>query len=317
MAEVTKEEVTELEDFVDIPPPSGEYTHLTPFKFLDKDNHSNTALIILNQKLDNNTLTKVWASTVLHICADGGANRLFECFELEEIRSSFIPHFIVGDLDSIRLDVQSYYESKGTKVIPQTSQYATDFTKAITLTKIYFHSSEGKEFLRQGPIESECGMLEYSQNTDITNDAVINLYAIGGIDGRFDQTILSINQLYKLNVSDPNINLYLLTSCDLIFLLRAGTSYVGYDSKSIFNTSSKLPICGLLPLGSNQVCITTKGLKYDVKNWKTDMMGKVSSSNAISGVNGFIVEADHPIIMNIEVDLSKSSFYNERATTNT
>ncbi|CCE78884.1 Piso0_000918 [Millerozyma farinosa CBS 7064] len=304
MAEVTKEEVTESEDFVEIPPPSGEYTHLTPFKFLDKDDHSNTALIILNQKFENITLTKVWSSTVLNVCADGGANRLFECFESEEVRSRFIPHFIVGDLDSIRPDVQAYYETKGTTVILQTSQYATDFTKAIILTKIYLHSSEGKAFLKQGPIESECGLLEYSRNKNITNESVINLYALGGIDGRFDQTISSINQLYKLNVSDPNINLYFLTDCDLIFLLRAGTNYVGYESKSIFNTSAKLPICGLLPLGSNQVCITTKGLKYDVKDWKTDMTGKVSSSNAISGVKGFIVESDHPIIMNIEVDFS-------------
>lgn len=46
------------------------------------------------------------------ICADGGANFLYDHQEREEI----IPKAIVGDLDSFKPEARKYYESKGTKI---------------------------------------------------------------------------------------------------------------------------------------------------------------------------------------------------------
>lgn len=58
----------------------------------------------------------------LRICADGGANRLFDAAPQwapqrtpEEARSAFTPHVIKGDLDSIRPEVAKFYTERGAR----------------------------------------------------------------------------------------------------------------------------------------------------------------------------------------------------------
>lgn len=70
------------------------------------------------------------------------------------------------------------------------------------------------------------------------------------------------------------------------------------------NGSSPTPTCGLLPLSNKTpIILNSYGLKYDMRNWKTEMLGQVSSSNRISGETGFIVECSDDIVMNIEIDV--------------
>ena len=70
----------------------------------------------------------IWALTTghtgaanLHICADGGANRLYDLFSsgqaaaaaAAERRALYCPQIIKGDLDSLRPEVQQFYEQHG------------------------------------------------------------------------------------------------------------------------------------------------------------------------------------------------------------
>ena len=58
------------------------------------------------------------AAASLHICADGGANRLYDLFSsgqaaAPERRARYCPQIIKGDLDSLRPEVQHFYEQHG------------------------------------------------------------------------------------------------------------------------------------------------------------------------------------------------------------
>lgn len=58
-----------------------------PSRFFDskRDPDNNNALLILNQPISSKTLLhRVWLSTSYRICADGGANRLYDLFDRHE-----------------------------------------------------------------------------------------------------------------------------------------------------------------------------------------------------------------------------------------
>ena len=67
-------------------------------------------LILLNSDtFDANIVAEIWNNFSHTICADGGANRLYDCAPSSNDRSKYIPHAIVGDLDSLRPEVRQFY----------------------------------------------------------------------------------------------------------------------------------------------------------------------------------------------------------------
>lgn len=342
MSEHREEEaqVIESPDCVDIAPPSDKYTIRQPFAYLESK-WPRSSLIILNQSLRELDLETIWKNTNLHVCADGGANHLFDYFDNERQRKNHIPDYITGDFDSIRDEVMDYYNTNGSIIIKQQSQYATDFNKAILIASIYYHSNAARAEITENVanlddnkslvelssrlarlikdkvnqdrvksiVDTETPTIEGTKNTEnhpeksntadsISTDKIIN-YIVGGIGGRFDQTIASIHQLYVLNESDPHIELVFITKNDVILLLQKGINYLQYEDKSTWSCAEKVPVCGLLPLGSSLVILNTSGLKYDVKNWESGMLSNVSSSNGLSGNTGVIIETSGPIVVNI------------------
>lgn len=299
--------VTENPDNVSIPKPTDHgFNVITPFKYLDQPDLSRAVLLVLNQSLVGMNIPQLWSNTKLHVCADGGANQLYDFFEEDEAaRSQHIPEFIVGDLDSLTGKTRLYYELKGSIVIPQLTQYATDFDKALTVSRLYFYSEEMKAKVQDYKnIDKHDGLaqLELQVENPQPDAEDIFVYALGGIGGRFDQTIASIHQLYKISEKYKYIDLIFITDSDTVFLVDKGINYIEYELKGLWNSKDAVPVCGLLPLGSNKVTLNTKGLKYDVTDWESDMLGNVSSSNGICGVNGVIVETTEAIVMNIVVD---------------
>nr|TKW14369.1 hypothetical protein SEVIR_5G163400v2 [Setaria viridis]TKW14371.1 hypothetical protein SEVIR_5G163400v2 [Setaria viridis] len=78
----------------------------------------NYALVVLNQQLPR-FMPRLWAQANLRICADGGANRIFdEMFHMtndedeKSTRNRYVPEIIEGDMDSIRPEVKLFYSSQ-------------------------------------------------------------------------------------------------------------------------------------------------------------------------------------------------------------
>lgn len=288
--------VVERPDNFQVDRPTSSHTHIQPFEAHSKQR---SALIFLNQAIRGIDLENLWESTELHVCADGGANQLYEYFESDEVRKDYIPQFIVGDFDSLTTKVREYYSNHGSIVIEQTSQYSTDFMKALNVVQLYFHSESARRMLHKdiSLLHGVADILD-QQNVDPLSEPTIRLKILSGIGGRFDQTVHSITQLYGLSRSCPYLQLFFITRIDTIFLLKKGLNYVSYESREVF-FDGKVPVCGLLPLGC-PVVLNTRGLKYDVENWPSDMLGNVSSSNGVTGVNGFQVETTQDVVINIE-----------------
>lgn len=289
-------QVVENDDNMTIPVPGGDYNTIEPFAFLEKT-FGNSSLIILNQKIEAIDLKLLWKCTSLHICADGGANRLYEYCNGDD---KLIPDFIVGDFDSADESVLEFYRLKGSVIIPQYTQYASDFMKSLHTLILYYHSKESKEKL-YGDIEVHEGLSVFmDQLGDLDQTPDIHVYILNGLGGRFDQTIHSINQTIVFKQKHPYLTSYFITADDLVFLLPKGKNYIKYPSKQLFFKSLKNPVCGLLPL-NGLVTLNTNGLKWDVRNWETSMKGHVSSSNALVSHNGVIIECTDDIMINIEL----------------
>ncbi|CAG8724577.1 20336_t:CDS:2 [Rhizophagus irregularis] len=99
-------------------------------EFLNKKDHfkgSPYILIILNQPIQysNDIFHTLWENAYLRICADGGANHLYD-----EFKGIYIPHYIRGDLDSLRDDVRHFFHSQGTVIQLESGQESTDFMKS-------------------------------------------------------------------------------------------------------------------------------------------------------------------------------------------
>ncbi|KIJ45083.1 hypothetical protein M422DRAFT_167049 [Sphaerobolus stellatus SS14] len=239
--------------------------------FLSKDhsqriqNKARTALIILNQPIDEELLLKrLWDSSAWHACADGGANRLYDLCGNEERRSQFLPDLIKGDFDSIRPEVKEYYRKKGVDVIQDNHQDYTDLQKC---------------FASLGEIESRVG----EQYTVLIS---------GGLTGRLDQTIHTLSVFHKLRVSRPR--LFAITNENVGWVLDHGEHTIHVDMSSLG------PTCGLLPVGIDETILSTKGLRWNLTEAPSSFDGLISTSNHLAGSEIWI-KTTKPIWWCIEI----------------
>ena len=274
-----------------------------------------TTLLILNQAIDIGKLfIKLWDNSCLRVCADGAANRVYDFFQDEAMRRKYKPDYIIGDLDSIKKEVLDYYRTLNVKIIKQTTQYSTDFTKCVNLISLHHNSNSFKEYLRKNSKEPNYGIELDSGIHKLYHDMMrnvksldllprMNLIVINGIGGRFDQTIHSITQLYTLRENDPYFQTSFITSTDIIILVPKGGTMIEYDCKMRHECIGN---CGLLPIGKPTTILETRGLKWDVKNWDTSISsGKVSSNNRFVGQGKCYLNVKDDLISNIEVYLDK------------
>lgn len=298
---------------------------ISPLSYFNIDNNTNdnnNVLLILNQEINTSPylFLKIWHNSKLKICADGGINRL-RTYTKEYIeifnKLNLIPDFIIGDLDSATPDNLSFYQSKGSIKILQSSQYYTDFMKSIALINVYFNFNNILSNLSNLNTIDDLEKLEIEnfQNNKKNLKSLKNLkiFILGGIGGRFDQTLSTVNQIYKFSIDRPNLNFIILNPehTELILLLKKGINFIDYprlsNEKELeiygFNTTksrTNLRNIGVLPILKSSV-ISTKGLKWDVENWPSSITSKLSSSNLQVGNEGFIIQSDNPLFIDFEL----------------
>ena len=206
-----------------------------------------SCLLLLNNSLSglDTVLRDHWAKFCLHVCADGGANRLYDMTSPQSC-DVYLPHTICGDLDSVRPEVLQYYQQRGTRVLKIADQDTTDFTK--TAREVLA--------LRQKRLAN-----------------ISSIYAANAIGGRFDQTLGNIQTVMELGKGPP---VYLLSEDSIVVLLQSGESSIAVDS------GLESGHCGLLPIGEPCSDCTTTGLRWNLTHQAMRFGGLVSTSNLLA-----------------------------------
>lgn len=89
--------------------------------------------LVLNYKLPK-FFPKLWNNAKTRICADGGANRIYQYSQDNNIEIIY-PDFVVGDLDSLKPQIETYYKPMGTKFIKIFDQNQCDIEKSLSVIK--------------------------------------------------------------------------------------------------------------------------------------------------------------------------------------
>merc|ERR1719174_3636443 len=150
------------------------------------------------------------------------------------------PAAIIGDLDSVRPEVLSFYRDEcDTEVVRDGDQDSHDLDKCLN----YLHTQR------------------HSQ-------AVV---VVGAFGGRLDHEMAALNSLYRWQGMFAG-GLVLMSVHSLALLLGPGSHRI------LTHPTLEGPTCGLLPVGGACGSVTTDGLRWDLHDRPLGFGGLVSSS---------------------------------------
>ncbi|KAG7363084.1 thiamine pyrophosphokinase [Nitzschia inconspicua] len=273
---------------------------------LTTHNDVNSILVVLNMPIQpqpqSPSLERLWRCSQHRICADGGANRLYQ------YNKEYIPDRIRGDLDSLNEEVRAYYEGHNVSVEQDPCQDTNDLDKALQICCGV-----------QATTNTEQGASTTGAATTTTSRPP-RIYVYGAFGGRFDQEMASFAALYKWAPRfDWQMYLYSEETC--AFLLPADRPceirLAFYDGKEPDQPTDDAemmerlsvgegPTCGLVPLACRCDSITTTGLKWDLDGTTAmEFGGLVSTSNRV--MNDVVtVTTSHPVIFTAELQRCKT-----------
>jgi len=208
---------------------------------------------------------QLWTTADVRVCADGGANRVFDSLPAEQRDGSadWLPHAVKGDIDSLRSDVRAYLERRGVRVVHDPDQDTHDLEKCLVwLAKRQADGGGGGG-----------GGIGAAGDEDATPHATKFTVAIcGAFGGRLDQEMANINMLFRPTVFRQ---LVLLSLDSAALLMPAGKSVFVHEPAYQTHT------CGLIPIGGACEQVSSTGLQWNLSAQRLAFGELVSSSNKI------------------------------------
>lgn len=175
---------------------------------------------------------------------------------------------IVGDLDSLTSETRNCFRSGETEIVKVEDQNNTDFTKAY----------------------------RYIKGLDEGVDVVV----LGGLGGRVDQGVATLNHLYTFHTSATyeQGRIVLVTSESVVFVLKKGKHVI-----HVREAGSQVlgDYIGVMP--KTRAKITTKGLKWDMDGMVNEWGGFMSTSNQVRE-DVVEVECDDDCVFTIDYRLN-------------
>jgi thiamine pyrophosphokinase len=257
------------------------------------------ALIVLNQPLEDHVAfyCEVWKNAVYHVGADGGANCVHDLNKSNVDDKNLLNlDTVIGDLDSLRPEVQEYWHERGSEVIYDSDQYSTDLTKAVKYVKSFEISSEAE--LTPSKDVARAAKLQKIKDGPEIKDIV----CLGGLGGRVDQGMSTLHHLYifQKDLDYASGKMFLLSSESITFVLKSGRHKIKVRER--FPGMGLGKHIGIIPLKEASV-ITTEGLEWDVTDWPTEFGGQISTSNHVRE-DWVTVETTKDVLFTIDLDFS-------------
>lgn len=156
-------------------------------------------------------------------------------------------------------------------IVHDPDQYSTDLTKSLKCIK------------------------DWAEKSKVDT---LDVMALGGIGGRFDQGFSQLQSLYSASRDESLIqgHLFLANPQSICFMLSQGKNKIHTPlGPGLFGEN-----VGIIPIGRPST-ISTKGLEWDVTDWYTEFGGQISTSNHIK--DDFVeVETSEQVLFAIELD---------------
>lgn len=152
------------------------------------------------------------------------------------IRKQYHPNVMIGDLDSIRRDVEEYYTGEGIELVTKKSQDENDSQKALGhIVEIYKGNNAWKE------------------------KSASKIMIMGPFGGRLDHTLSNLSTLIKFSCEHPSFSLCMISKAAMVVPILPGKTM--YLRAKGFEKDSGI---GIIPAHGRCSYVKTTGLKWNL-----------------------------------------------------